>query len=318
MSPERIVIVTTSFPEQPGDPAGHFVATEALALAGAGHSVVVIAPGPDRTLDGVRVIGLGADAAFGWPGALSKLRAHPHRALLALAFVSRARRLIRTLDCDRVIAHWLVPAGWPVATAASAPLEVVAHGSDVRLLAELPASLRRLIAGRLVARQAHVRCVSEEIRAAVTAWAPALSTSVEPAPIDTRRAPDRARARRMLRLDTTCLIVIVGRLVRSKRVDVALRSAALVPKANVVVIGDGPEAAELAAEHPGVRFVGLVPRDQALTWIAAADLVLSASRSEGAPTVIREARALGVPVVSTAAGDLTRWMRSDRELWVVD
>lgn len=122
----------------------------------------------------------------------------------------------------------------------------------------------------------------------------------------------------MLRLDTTRLIVIVGRLVRSKRVDVALRSAALVPKANVVVIGDGPQAAELAAEHPGVRFVGLVPRDQALTWIAAADLVLSASRSEGAPTVIREARALGVPVVSTAAGDLTRWMRSDRELWVVD
>jgi hypothetical protein len=135
--------------------------------------------------------------------------------------------------------------------------------------------------------------VSEEIRAAVTAWAPALSTSVEPAPIDTRRAPDRARARRMLRLDTTRLIVIVGRLVRSKRVDVALRSAALVPKANVVVIGDGPEAAELAAEHPGVRFVGLVPRDQALTWIAAADLVLSASRSEGAPTVIREAPRAG-------------------------
>ncbi|MBI3206643.1 MAG: glycosyltransferase [Myxococcales bacterium] len=318
MRPERIVVVTTSFPEQPGDPAGHFVATEALALAGAGHAVTVVAPGADRELDGVRVIGLGADAAFGWPGVLSKLSAHPHRALLALAFVARARRVVSGLDCDRVIAHWLVPAGWPVGTAASAPLEVVAHGSDVRLLLALPQALRRLIAGRLVARRAHVRCVSEEIRTAIASWAPGLTTSVEPAPIDTRRAPDRARARRMLRIDAARLIVIVGRLVRSKRVDVALRSAALIPKAEVVVIGDGPEGAALAAEHPRVRFVGLVPRDQALTWIAAADLVLSASRSEGAPTVIREARALGVPVVSTRAGDLARWERSDREIWLVD
>ena len=47
-------------------------------------------------------------------------------------------------------------------------------------------------------------------------------------------------------------------------------------------------------------------------WIRASDLVVSASREEGAPTVVREARALGTPVVTTAAGDLVKWAELDR------
>ena len=34
------------------------------------------------------------------------------------------------------------------------------------------------------------------------------------------------------------------------------------------------------------------------------------------PTVIREARALGIPVVAAPCGDLAEWARSDADLWL--
>jgi teichuronic acid biosynthesis glycosyltransferase TuaC len=39
--------------------------------------------------------------------------------------------------------------------------------------------------------------------------------------------------------------------------------------------------------------------------------LLSTSAHEGAPSVVREARALGVPVVAVAAGDLAEWAKAD-------
>ena len=52
-------------------------------------------------------------------------------------------------------------------------------------------------------------------------------------------------------------------------------------------------------------------RPQALAWIAGADKLVHLSEAEGAPTVIREARALGVPVLATPVGDVPLWAASD-------
>jgi glycosyltransferase involved in cell wall biosynthesis len=102
--------------------------------------------------------------------------------------------------------------------------------------------------------------------------------------------------------------------VPGKRVDRAL-VAARRAGASLVVVGDGPERERLArlAEDLRVRarFVGRVPRDEALAWIAAADRLVHLSDAEGAPTVVREARALGVPVLASAAGDVPAWAASD-------
>ena len=68
---------------------------------------------------------------------------------------------------------------------------------------------------------------------------------------------------------------------------------------------------------PEATFVGQLPRAVALEWLAAADVLVSASREEGAPTVVREARALDVPVVARASGDLELWSREDPELFVI-
>jgi glycosyltransferase involved in cell wall biosynthesis len=140
---------------------------------------------------------------------------------------------------------------------------------------------------------------------------------VKPARIDVPDLPERHLLRAGLGVNQQPLIVVVARLIASKRVDVALRAALHVPDAQIVVCGGGPLQRALTLDFPAVRFLGNLPRNETLRWIAAADVLLSASRTEGAPTAIREARALGVPVVTTAAGDLLTWARTDPDLHVV-
>lgn len=335
-SPSALVL-TTSYPRFPGDPAGHFVESEVRQLRTAGTvSVLVPAPAgsaPGTTLGqhGERVRWLPAGELFGAGGALPRLRAVPSRALALPGFLLAARRALREEPpVQRVVAHWLVPWGAPllgwVRLAPGAHVEVVVHGSDARLLLALPWPLADAFVRRLVRLAPRVRCVSEELRATLAKRFPALvrDAVVEPSPIDVSAAPSsRAVARLLLGLPPARpgarrLAVVVARLVDGKRVDVALRAAALIPRLDVVVVGDGPLRGELEAAFPSVRFVGAVPRPQALAYLAAADLLLCSSRVEGAPTVVREARALDVPVVAVAAGDLVEWAQRDRGLWVVD
>jgi hypothetical protein len=68
---------------------------------------------------------------------------------------------------------------------------------------------------------------------------------------------------------------------------------------------------------PRARFVGHLERPLALAYLAAANVLVSASRQEGAPTTVREARALGTDVVSVAAGDLELWAHRDPGLHIV-
>lgn len=316
----RIAIVTTSYPRRPGDAAGHFVEAEARALVSQGHEVTVLCPGRVSWRTGNPEVRWLPDAGlFGWPGAIERLREVPSRAVGLPLFASTAAVELARGSFDRVIAHWLVPSGFPIALASRAELEVVAHGSDVRLLSVLPRWLRRAVVLSLRARGARFRFVSTELRERLRAdTGLSVPARVEPSPIETSGVPDRARARRRIGLPPDArLVVVVSRLVPSKRVDVALGAATLLPHAELVVVGDGPERRALEQRHPEVRFLGHLSRNDALVWISAADVLLSASRQEGAPTVVREARALGVPVVAAPAGDLSAWAESDADLLVV-
>jgi glycosyltransferase involved in cell wall biosynthesis len=104
----------------------------------------------------------------------------------------------------------------------------------------------------------------------------------------------------------------VGRLVPEKGIDVFLRAAALVravvPHARFVVVGDGPQRADLerraAALGIGsdVTFTGF--RADAWRIIAGLGLLVVPSRSDGSPLVVSEAMAAGVPVVASRVGGL--------------
>lgn len=314
----KIAIVTTSYPAVPGDPAGNFVEAEARALAQQGHDVHVLSPAErvhdEPNLHHIRVRGAGL---FGWPGALERLKQAPWRAPGALVFAASVQAaLTRRAPWDAVIAHWIVPSAWPSALG-HAPLTVVAHGSDVRLLRALPRSASQRILSQLVAQGASFRCVSEALRSDLVDLCPEAGAraSVAPCALSLGAAPSRERARSTLGIHTR-LVVFVGRVVAGKRLDVGLGAAALLPDVSVVVVGDGPALAELRELHPGVRFVGKLTHIETLSWIAAADLLISTSLDEGSPTAVREAIALGVDVVACPSGDLAAWARSEPRLWV--
>ena len=152
----RIAVLTTSYPRSPGDPAGHFVQAETRALCRAGHDVWVIAPGEHGSVvtGSPNLVWLASGSAFGWPGVAARLRENPLRALgVAAYFAAAGRELYERGPFDRIVAHWLVPSGFPLALAApgKGELEVVAHGSDVRLLLKAP-RLARFALQRLLAR----------------------------------------------------------------------------------------------------------------------------------------------------------------------
>ncbi len=330
---ERIAIVTTSFPRTKGDAAGHFVAAEAAELARGGAEVVVLAAGRGDWVPPTHEVHfLGGEDLFDWPGALHRLRQRPSRLGSGAVFVHRARRALAELGpFDRVIAHWLLPSAWPIATtlhpARKGTVEAVAHGSDVRLLLSMPAWLRNAILLHLAHGAVRLRFVSEALRSELLD-APGLypkiraylrtMSYVHPATIDMPHVPTRLEARGRLGVrDTVDLVVVAGRLVEGKRIDVAVSAGLLLPRARVVVLGDGPLHDELVERFPEAEFLGRVPRENALEWIAAADVLVSCSKQEGAPTVIREARAIDVPVVASACGDLEGWAQIDSDLWVV-
>jgi glycosyltransferase involved in cell wall biosynthesis len=266
---------------------------------------------------------------FRWPGAAERARRGPWRLLSAATFAAGLRlHLRRIAPVHQLVAHWMVPTGWPLLAAVEGPLEVVAHGADVRLLLALPSPMRAAIVHGLVRRDATFRFVADQARdRLLTALPPSVAeptrqrSRVEPLPL---RMPDgpaseaaSAAARRWLAgADDRPVVASVARLVESKRVDLAVRAAARHrPAVTLLVVGDGPaqRSLEELARRLGVdaRFTGRVPRSVALALMAGCRALIHPSAEEAAPTAVREARALGVPVVACDAGDVVRWARSD-------
>jgi len=292
----RIALVTTSWPAGDRDPSGHFVRAEARELEQQGHEVVVVAPEAR------------GDGAFGWPGVAARVREKPWRALDAARWVAAARAGVRRLGADRVVAHWAVPSAWPVGLAGRAELAVVSHGGDVRLLAAMPRVVREHVVGAIAARATEWRFVSHALKERLTSTLGDVLRSrverigvVRPAAIEVPDVRD-ASARIVRELRGTRVAVSVGRLVPGKGVDRAIDHVARARDVDaLVVVGDGPERTRLEAHarSRGVdaRFTGVLPREEALAWMHAADVLLFASVEEGASTVLREAEALGTPVV---------------------
>jgi teichuronic acid biosynthesis glycosyltransferase TuaC len=324
-----VYVVTTSYPQRAGDAQGHFVAAEVRRLCEDGRRVTVLAPGAERaSVWGERVVGLDGGDAFGFPGALQRLRGQPLRWLEAGQFVTSAVRWLRREPAPaKLIAHFLLPCGVPIATrglrSGTSAVEVVVHGSDARLFAQLPLG-QRWLGRELIRAGAHLRFVSTELRELVLGSLPSEQrlileprSPVEPCAIDVAGVPSRERARRLLGIAAPARVaVIVSRLLPGKRVQVALEACERVTGLQSIVVGDGPERARLAERFPNARFVGHVERPLALAYVAAADVLVSASLHEGAPTVVREARALGTPVVCLEAGDVRRWAASDAGIHV--
>ncbi len=309
----RILLVTTSYPSSASDPSGHFVESEALGLAQEGHSVTVVTGAGDvqgeERRDPVTVLRLPSGGAMGWPGIAARVGERPLRAAGLAWWLHAARAAVKErAPFDRIVAHWSVPSGWPIAFETTGDLTLVSHGGDVRLLVALPAALRGRLVRALSARASKWRFVSgallEKLASSLSAAERAAVDRIACVEAPAIDMPDvtgdilRLRAART----TRPLYASVGRLVSGKRVDLVIDYVAQRDDApELVIVGDGPERRRLEARardsRVDARFVGRTSRREALAWIGAADALVHASRDEGLSTVLREAEALGTRIV---------------------
>ncbi len=289
-------MLTSSWPRHVGDPSGAFVVESCLALQRAGASLIVHPLEPGISLPGVQVKPLMAQLNSAVGGLPSRLRRKPHLALKV------ARQLLQRYpawcDAERVVSHWAVP--FPLLAQASGVasqrLRTWCHGSGLRLPA----------AGLALGRAHRLALVAAHQRAFLPHRFKGLTT-ILPVPI-------QAFHRRQTQRQKT--LVVVGRLVAQKGVQLLPELLDELPGWRAEVIGDGPLRQQLENDPRITCFGAHSPQDWPGMLSPGVGLCLSRS-AEGSPLVIDELRNLGYPVVASAVAGLAQAVQHEQDGWLV-
>ena len=315
----RVVVVSGIWPPDVGGPASHAPAL-ADALVEAGHTVEVVTTAdlaPDTQPYPVH-----------W---VARDRPAPLRHLAVAREVRRAAQ-----GADRVYATTMVRRAALGAALGRRPLVVklVADeayererraGRFAGTLEEFQAERRglrlRFLRATRTAALRRARCIvvpSAYLRQIAIGWGldpSRVDVVPNPAP-EVPEHPTRDEARATLGIDGFALGV-AGRLTAQKALGDTLEALARVPDVALLVLGDGPERAELErrAGELGladrVRFLGAGTRDDVIALFRAVDAALLTSAWENLPHTLLEALATGTPVIATAVGGIPEVVRDE-------
>ncbi len=209
---------------------------------------------------------------------------------------------------------------------ARVPRIVVTEHSDTRYREDRGLRLRLHLTWRLAH---HITVIHEEMTSFLRneIHIPTSRLSVIPNGIDVdhwhRR--DREIRRTQLGIASEFVFMFVGRLQPIKNVPRLIRvflwaQDSLTRPAKLFIVGDGPELAACKAEiagHPmgqSVTFLG--EQSDIRRFLAAADVLVLNSISEGVPRALLEAMCMGLPAISTGVGGIPALLR-DRG-WLTD
>jgi glycosyltransferase involved in cell wall biosynthesis len=264
----KVVVVTTSFPRDPEDVAGRFVAAQVDAARAAGADVDVVSPA-DFAHYGI---------AYG-SGIAQNLRAQPWRLALVpvfmAAFAQAARRAAR--GADLVHAHW-IPSAIAV-RAAGKPYVLTVWGTDVELARRAPSLARPLVRGARVVLAASEFLAAEARRLGAREVRHVPFVVDAPAIVGEPASPPH--------------VLYAGRLSAEKGILEFVEATAGLERR---IVGDGPLRLHVPDAH------GFVPPAEIGSWYERAAVVCTPSRREGVGGACREAMAYGRAVVATAVG----------------
>jgi glycosyltransferase involved in cell wall biosynthesis len=233
---------------------------------------------------------------------------------MARAALGDIRRLRESGWVPQLIdAHYLYPDGVAAAWLAEqlhVPFVMTARGTDVNVLASLPGPGRRI--AWAASRASAVITVSQSLRdRLITLGVDAAKIAVLRNGVDMQvfDTADRRAARERLGLaQDGKLLLCVGNLLPEKDQALALQCLKRLPHERLLIVGDGPLRAQLAATarqlgiEARVLFRSAMPQADLRYAYAAADALLLTSTREGWPNVVLEALACGTPVVACDVG----------------
>lgn len=240
-----------------------------------------------------------------------------------------AKSILRTIEQngllpDVIHAHFAMPSGGAAAVVSqriSIPYVLTLHGSDVNIYPHYSRSAYRAFL-TAVQSAADVLAVSDTLKDKAKEMT-GVEGSVLPIGVRLDRfqkpsaSKDELREKLNLPKEQT-LLVYIGRLVKEKGVlELAEAVRQLEGNYKAVFIGDGPEKNALR-EKAGEKAIltGQVANEQIAEYLAASDVFVLPSYSEGMPTVVIEALALKVPVLCTAVGGVPDLFGKHRHLLI--
>lgn len=336
----RVGLLTTGFPRFEGDCSGSFLLTLARGLAAHGHEVRVLAPEPAELREPPEWPGIEVRwVRYAWPkrlqrtfydsGAPENLERAPTKWLGAATFSTAllvgARRELA--DCDALVSSWSIPCGLVASSIAGKRTHLcICHATDVRWLSKLPG--HRLIARQIAKGVTSMWFLSRTLRDQFFATAgldpSSIGVHVGPMPIDApiHLGEPRAELRRRLGIEGFTLLFL-GRLVPVKGLDQLLLAVSQLPDpVSLRIAGDGPERRRLLEQ---VRVLGIDARFEG--WVAgrrkeallrACDAIVVPSRAkDGLPTVLFEAKARRLPIITTATGAIAEHIHGEPDAVVV-
>ncbi|MGA2513485.1 MAG: glycosyltransferase [Candidatus Limnocylindrales bacterium] len=281
--PTRLLLVTNMYPTPDRPQDGPFVARRVASLRARGVEVVVAGPSSYRRGAALRHLQI-AWRALTARGPFDGVEAHPLYAAGVIGLlVARLRRR---------------------------PMVAYAHGSDVSAevrRGRVARSLIRWVAGGAAIVVANSAGTARDV-ARLGASARVVSPGVDMTLFSPVAGP-RQEQRLALGLPEGPTVLFVGHLSDYKGADVFADGLEIAEGWQGVAIGSGPLSVRLRAEHPRVRWPGVVAPEDVPKWLRAADVVAVPSRREGLGLAAVEALACGTPVVASAVGGLTEVVR---------
>ncbi len=315
----KIAILIAGFP--PKSIGGAEIATLNIAteLAKRGHEVHVITTG-DKKLKG--------DKRGDFYIHYIQLGMLPEASILgAISYSVKALAQIRRINPDIVHAQRFYREGLSAFLAKKLlkkPYCIWCHGSDIYLSWKFKGIASKLFLGQADAVVALTEHMREKIKEICHRDASVIPNGIELKRFE--RLPRRSTVKSAASDEKTLLFV--GRLDPIKGVAYLIEAMNTIVKRNpqvrLLLVGDGKERRSLETLVEELRlveyvsFVGKVPNEKVPEYMAATDVLVLPSLSEGFPVVLLEAMACGLPIVATNVGGIPEIVRDGENGFLVE
>jgi glycosyltransferase involved in cell wall biosynthesis len=302
----KILIISTSYPQNESDYRGIFVKEMADILTKKGNEILLLKPAMPRYRN-----------IFGGYGALEMIRENPLR--ITILFPCAAEQILKgffkAVSADMIISHWLMPSGILGAFFSRTfkiPHCCVVHSVEPWMFSNF--FCRKIIGAFIVPDTETFICVNKQIASRMEEIINDSSCKSQVRIIPMGITFSEYREIKRNQKAKTGKILFLGRLVKIKGAEVLLKAMSGIEGIEVTIAGNGPLEDHLKSlgRETGVKvlFAGEVSPERKRILLAEHDILVipsikdSDGREEGVPRVLFEGLASGMIVIASRTGGM--------------